>query len=82
LPFLSVLAARIRTGSLTVLASLITSGFVKEFAKAHAGLVQLRFRISDGAIHDLRNFVVFVPLYIMEHKHCLVARRELLDGTL
>jgi hypothetical protein len=61
------------------LPSLFANFLLKEFAETRASLVKLRLRITDGATHDVGNFVVFVTLDIVENKHGPIPWGKLLD---
>src|SRR5215469_415120 len=67
---------------LTFLASLFAHFFLKQLAQTGPRLVQLRFRISNGASHNLGNLVVLVPLDVVKDENGPIARRQFLDGAL
>ena len=64
------------------LASLLANFLLQKIAQSGASLVQLRFRISDRAAHYVRDFVVLVTLYVVEHKNRPIAGRQFPDGAL
>src|SRR5271165_6853899 len=72
----------LRFCGVTFLTGLLPDLFLEKFAQARARLVQLRFRVSYRTSHDVRNFVVLIPLDVVEYKNGPVARRKFLNGTL
>src|SRR5690348_6201943 len=74
---LSHLSHNLCRGSL----ALLTLTLLEPFAQLQTGLVELRLRVADGAIHNFGDFIMFIAFYIVQYEDGPVTWRKFRNGA-